>query len=870
MINADPPQPRDPRAGAADLSAAAEEVFFAHPDFTESQWHDFFARQAAGDAPLSRQVIDELKHLVHHLFAVPSDGPPPLPGLAPIEAEEHLCVKGLQGRSYDLLDRLGTGGHSIVYRGLQKAPFERVVAVKVCFFAVDETCSLEDIRELEALRRLHHPGLCELLDAGVTPWLQPFLVFEFVDGQPLDKHIAETTPSLATRLQLFEEILEVVRYAHSQGVIHRDLKPQNILVHASSNRIKLIDFGISRVNEQAATTHGTPRTGTREYQSPEQAGVIDHPVDVRSDVYSLGCVLFEVLTGERLTIPSQRSLVGAEVSQDLPSRSDRAADVDRRLLAALKTIEPRLPSAERVAFSAILHRCLATQPCDRFQSTEELQTHFKAAAAGNPLRLPASHRHHTARRVRLVMFVGSIALGASAAIVLRRDALREKSSPAEPGRVAATQPADDNSAASVLASQLLSTTFGDSSATSRNPRAPQDPELRSNELAQLAAKLDAIPAEDRDAVGLQVAEQAYRQGLFFVSEHVVHKLLAERDNASADLTRDGALLDIALRQNVFNVNPTRARDAGALFVDQLSRQSLLFTTAEGIKLLGPYLHLLYYANDPESLRIRSDLLEEVDQHGEAMIAIDQPTAVQTLIEAMFGQLVEGHPERALVIADKIEDPCAQHPNADLFSVFTSLKADALLQRARPDEALTTLTQALASTRPFSPLRRQRLILQAAMIQESRSKPAEAVALLVPALPSEIPNRPSDADMSFRMHQKAGELLVQLTRYEEAVPLLSKSVELISSWEKALPSDAPVQAYRWLGEAQAGLGDTQGAEASFTTALANLERLCAAGKLPREQLSLEGGALQARIDVISTYEPPSSPVGDDIQNINGNR
>ena len=258
-----------------------------------------------------------------------------------------LEVVGRGGGSYQLLDRLGTGGHGIVYRGRQRTPFERVVAVKVCYADGSGVESLEGIRELEAVRRLHHPGVGDVLDAGVTLRLQPFLVLQYVDGLPLHRSLQERHPSFEARLQIFGDVLDAVAYSHAEGVVHRDLKPQNILIHAASGRPQVIDFGISRITEPSCsdpTTLTANSNGTREYQSPEQAGWIDHAVDARTDVYALGCVLFELLTGEQ-----------AFPREDVP-RSMGAAELCRRHAHKVEALRGRFEPVVARQFPASARR----------------------------------------------------------------------------------------------------------------------------------------------------------------------------------------------------------------------------------------------------------------------------------------------------------------------------------------------------------------------------------------------------------------------------------------------------------------------------------------------------------------------------------
>lgn len=399
--------------GGTTFSATAEEVFFEHPELSVAEWEQQLMTGRIGDAVLDPDLVAELRLLVGELASLPgSDQPGPLAG-RPDAPPRSLTVMGRDGCGYELQGRLGTGGHAIVYRGLQYAPFERVVAVKVYYAAATDLSSLDQIPELDALRRLHHPGLCGLIDAGITPWMQPFVVFEFVDGQPLHHHVADVQPSFAERLRLFDEVLEVVEYAHSQGVTHRDLKPHNILIHRSSGRVKLIDFSISRIQEPGTTAVATVtsgHSGTREYQSPEQAGLISARVDGRTDIFALGCVLFELFAEGRAFPWTDDD--GTALSQAVIARrhAEQCIGLGQRLHTAMCECFPDVSAEQRNALESILGWCVATDPADRYESVRGLREDVAAAIAGQRVRLPAHATRGGRRRRQVAMAAAAVAL----------------------------------------------------------------------------------------------------------------------------------------------------------------------------------------------------------------------------------------------------------------------------------------------------------------------------------------------------------------------------------------------------------------------------------------------------------------------------
>ncbi|MBL9132989.1 MAG: protein kinase [Verrucomicrobiaceae bacterium] len=208
---------------------------------------------------------------------------------------------------YRVIELLGEGGFGMVYRALDEGPLEREVALKVMKPGLDSRQVIERFQaERQALMLLDHPHIARVLDAGETEDGRPFFAMELVEGLPLNEFCYSMQPGLAERLALFLQIGAAVEHAHARGVIHRDLKPSNILITWSgaegAAKATVIDFGIAKaLGSETAPHTGTLGArlvlGTPEYMSPEQAAADGSAVDTRSDVFSLGVLLFELLTG---------------------------------------------------------------------------------------------------------------------------------------------------------------------------------------------------------------------------------------------------------------------------------------------------------------------------------------------------------------------------------------------------------------------------------------------------------------------------------------------------------------------------------------------------------------------------------------------
>jgi serine/threonine protein kinase/tetratricopeptide (TPR) repeat protein len=213
-------------------------------------------------------------------------------------------VDDIIGR-YKLLRVVGEGGFGIVYEAEQLEPMRRTVAVKVIRAGMDSPQALARFeRERQALALMDHPNIASVYDGGTTESGRPYLVMEYVRGVPISEYCDSHNLSTAERLALFQQVCSAVQHAHQKGVIHRDLKPSNVLVTIREARPapKVIDFGIAkaldhRLSERAFATEHRQLLGTLEYMSPEQAQMNGLDIDTRSDVYSLGVLLYELLTG---------------------------------------------------------------------------------------------------------------------------------------------------------------------------------------------------------------------------------------------------------------------------------------------------------------------------------------------------------------------------------------------------------------------------------------------------------------------------------------------------------------------------------------------------------------------------------------------
>src|SRR6266446_4500084 len=422
-------------SAALEFSSAAERVEYLNQacagDAALRQKVEALLRVRAEADRFFGSVTTDRNRAVLSGIACSSDEGNTVP-LAGLTEKPGACIDG-----YRLLEKIGEGGCGVVYMAEQKEPIKRRVALKIIKIGMDTREVVARFEaERQALAIMDHPNIAKIHDAGATETGRPYFVMELVRGIKITDYCDQKNLSTRERLDLFMLVCQAVQHAHQKGIIHRDLKPSNILVTVNDGVAvpKIIDFGIAKATQMELTaktvfTRFQHFIGTPAYMSPEQAEITSVDIDTRSDIYSLGVLLYELLTGKtpfdgkellRAGLDEMRRTLREKEPERPSTRVGTLGADELTTTAKRRGLEPpKLVNLLRGDLDWIVMKCLEKDRARRYETANGLASDIQRHLSNEPVvACPPSAGYRFQKLVRRNKLAFGAAAGIATALVI--------------------------------------------------------------------------------------------------------------------------------------------------------------------------------------------------------------------------------------------------------------------------------------------------------------------------------------------------------------------------------------------------------------------------------------------------------------------
>jgi tetratricopeptide (TPR) repeat protein len=377
---------------------APDDIFCAAIELAEPAERAVYLDQVCGDDLDIRRRVERLLEAHSHAGSFLAARPALVAATTDWPAESSGTTIG----PYKLLQMIGEGGMGAVWMAEQTQPVRRKVALKIIKAGMDSRQVLARFEaERQALALMDHPNIARVLDGGATAAGRPFFVMELIKGQPITEYCDERRLTPRQRLELFVDVCQAIQHAHQKGIVHRDVKPSNVLVAPYDGRpvVKVIDFGVAkatgqRLTEKTLFTELGAVVGTFEYMSPEQAELNNQDIDTRSDIYGLGVLLYELLTGSTpLTRQQLKQVPFNEMlrmirEQEPPKPSTRLSRSEETLpsISAQRQVEPaKLTKLVRGELDWIVMKALEKDRNRRYETANGFARDVQRYLADEPV-----------------------------------------------------------------------------------------------------------------------------------------------------------------------------------------------------------------------------------------------------------------------------------------------------------------------------------------------------------------------------------------------------------------------------------------------------------------------------------------------------